>query len=188
MNWASVQRKILLFSSLTFKTPTKKIFFSKLHHFSKKKVKKSKKNIRNQGFPYQFCLMVEGSRSGAGSVPLTHGSGSGSATLFNSLIDYNAVNARTTSPPHHFKKLCYEVLYYSVTWQLGPGELCWCAFQEQKNWEKPRDLKTYLVISNNGWGRRDKTRQNCVIMPNIDDVRTLNIQKIIGRPVDKQPA
>ncbi len=37
-----------------------------------KKVIKKSQNIRNQGFSYDFCLMIEGS----GSVPLTNGSGS----------------------------------------------------------------------------------------------------------------
>jgi hypothetical protein len=46
-----------------------------LHHFSKKKVKKSRQNSRNQGFSYYFCMMIEG--SGSESIPLTDGSGSG---------------------------------------------------------------------------------------------------------------
>ena len=31
----------------------------------------------NQGFSYYFCLMIEGSGAGYGSIPLTSGSGSG---------------------------------------------------------------------------------------------------------------
>jgi hypothetical protein len=55
-----------------------------LHHFSKIKIIKESQNIRNQGFSYYFCTMIEGSRSrsragsGSGSIPLTSGSGSGS--------------------------------------------------------------------------------------------------------------
>ncbi len=46
-----------------------------LHHFSKiKSQKESQNSTRNQGFPYYFCMMKEGS----GSIPLTSGSGSGS--------------------------------------------------------------------------------------------------------------
>jgi hypothetical protein len=41
------------------------------HHFSKTKSPKKSQNSRNQGFPYYFYLMVEGS----GSIPLTNGSG-----------------------------------------------------------------------------------------------------------------
>ncbi len=71
---------------MTFKTPTKKFkflfksfsayYFLKvhLHHFSKiKSPKEVKKNSRNQGFSYYFCLMIEG----PGSIPPTNGSGSG---------------------------------------------------------------------------------------------------------------
>ncbi len=78
--------RILLFSSLTFKMPAKKLIFSlifsayyflkvHLHHFSKIKSQKGSQNSRNQGFSYYFCMMIEG--SGAGSIPLTGGSGSG---------------------------------------------------------------------------------------------------------------
>jgi hypothetical protein len=72
----------LLFSSLTLKTPTKANFlynfsayyFLKvhLHHFSKIKSQKEVTKQWNQGFPYYFYLMIEGSESG--SVPLTDGS------------------------------------------------------------------------------------------------------------------
>ncbi len=80
--------RILLFSSLTFKMPTKNYFlffifsdnyFLKvhIHHFSKIKSQKVSQNSRNQGFSYYFCnecMMIEG--SGSGSIPLTNGSGS----------------------------------------------------------------------------------------------------------------
>ncbi len=35
-----------------------------------------KKYTKNQGFPYNFCLLIEGFGSGSGSIPLTNGSGS----------------------------------------------------------------------------------------------------------------
>jgi hypothetical protein len=80
--------RILLFSSVTFKTPTKTnlkksfsaYYFLKvhLHHFSKKKVKKKSQNSKNQAFSYYICLMIEGFGSGSGSIPLTDGSGAGS--------------------------------------------------------------------------------------------------------------
>jgi hypothetical protein len=38
-----------------------------LHHFSKIKSQKKSQNSRNQGFSYYFCMMKEGSGSGAGS-------------------------------------------------------------------------------------------------------------------------
>ncbi len=77
--------RILLFSSLTFKMPTKTIFVKTfsclllfegtfLHSFPKIKSQKESQNSRNQGFSYYFCMMTEGS----GSIPLTAGSGSGS--------------------------------------------------------------------------------------------------------------
>ncbi len=68
--------RILLFSSLTFKMPAKKLIFNTifsayyflkvhLHHFSKIKSQKESQNRRNQGFSYYFCMMIEGSGSGA---------------------------------------------------------------------------------------------------------------------------
>jgi hypothetical protein len=50
-----------------------------LHHFSKRTVIKKSQNSRNQGLSSYFCLMIKG--SGAGCVPRTNGSGSGSAPL-----------------------------------------------------------------------------------------------------------
>jgi hypothetical protein len=44
--------------------------------FKDKKSKKNSQNSKNQGFSYNFCLMIEG--SGSGSIPLTNGSGFGS--------------------------------------------------------------------------------------------------------------
>jgi len=55
--------RILLFSSLNFKTPTKNFFsayyFLKVHfhNFSKIKGHKEVTKRRNQGFSYYFCLM-----------------------------------------------------------------------------------------------------------------------------------
>jgi hypothetical protein len=78
--------RILLYSSLTFKMPTKNNFclniFSAyyhlkvhLHNFLKIKSQKESQNSMNQGFSYYFCMMTEG--FGSGSIPLTNGSGSG---------------------------------------------------------------------------------------------------------------
>ncbi len=57
--------------------PDPSIFIIDLQDANKKK----SQNIRNQGFSYWFCLMIEGSEagsragSGSGSIPLTNGSG-----------------------------------------------------------------------------------------------------------------
>jgi hypothetical protein len=61
---------------LIFNTIFSAYYFLKvhLHHFSKIKCQKESPNIRNQGFSYYFCMMIEG--SGSGSIPLTSGSGS----------------------------------------------------------------------------------------------------------------
>ncbi len=42
--------------------------------FQRSKDFKKSQNSRNQGFSYYFCLMIEGSGSESGSVPLTNGS------------------------------------------------------------------------------------------------------------------
>jgi hypothetical protein len=49
--------------------------------FKGKKSKRSHKTVEIKGFSYYFCLMIEGSRSGSGSIPLSNGSGSGSRRL-----------------------------------------------------------------------------------------------------------
>ena len=48
-----------------------------LHHFSNIKSQKESQYLRNHGFSYYFCMMIEGSGSGtgSGSIPLTSGSG-----------------------------------------------------------------------------------------------------------------
>ncbi len=78
--------RILLFSSMIFKTSTKnnliKKFFAyyflkvHLHQFSKIKSHKEVTKRRNQCFSYYFCLIIE--ESGSGSVSLTNGYGCGS--------------------------------------------------------------------------------------------------------------
>jgi hypothetical protein len=54
-------------------------YFLKVHinHFSKIKSQKESQTSGNQGFSYYFCMMIEGSGSRAGSIPLTSGSGPG---------------------------------------------------------------------------------------------------------------
>ncbi len=78
--------RILLFSSLIFKKPTKNEFkksysgyyFLKahLHHFSKVQSKRCHKSSRNQSFSYYFSFVIERSGAGSGSIPLTNESGS----------------------------------------------------------------------------------------------------------------
>ncbi len=80
-----IRIRILLFSSLTFKTPTITNVFEKVFLlitfwryiyiiFQRLKVLKTAQNSRNQGFSYFFCLITE--ESGSGSIPQTSGSGS----------------------------------------------------------------------------------------------------------------
>ncbi len=93
--------RILLFSSLTFKMPTKNNFclniFSAyyclkvhLHNFPKIKSQKESQNSRNQGFSYYFCMMTEGS----GSISLTSGSGSESGRPKNMWIWWIRIKIR----------------------------------------------------------------------------------------------
>jgi hypothetical protein len=73
--WIRVLLGILLFSSVTFKMPTKNIFslsflayyFLKVHLHHSWKIKSLEEISRNQEFSYYFCLLIEGS----GSVSLT---------------------------------------------------------------------------------------------------------------------
>ncbi len=78
--------RILLFSSVTFKIPTKNNFFwvfllvlfkgTFTSFFTVKKSWRKSPNSRNQDFSYYFCLMMEGSGSESRYKPLTNGSGS----------------------------------------------------------------------------------------------------------------
>jgi hypothetical protein len=76
-----IRIRILRFSSVTFKTPTKTNLeikcFSTYYFlmvptltsfFKDKKVKKKSQNSRNEGFFYYFCLLIEGSGSRTGSI------------------------------------------------------------------------------------------------------------------------
>jgi hypothetical protein len=56
-----IRLRILLFSSLTFKTPKTYFFLSFTAHKSQ--------NSRNQDFSYYFCSMIKGAGAGSGSVP-----------------------------------------------------------------------------------------------------------------------
>jgi hypothetical protein len=49
------------------------LFEATFTSFFKDKKSKESQNSKNQGFSYNFCMMIEGS----GSIPLTSGSGSG---------------------------------------------------------------------------------------------------------------
>ncbi len=65
-------RKKLIFNTIFSASNFLKVH---LHHFSKIKSQKKSQNRRNHGFSYYFCMMIERSGSGAGSIPLTSGSG-----------------------------------------------------------------------------------------------------------------
>jgi hypothetical protein len=55
--------------ALDLQDANKKLFNLNVHllHFSK--VLRKSQNSRNKGFSYYFCLMIDGSRAGSGSVP-----------------------------------------------------------------------------------------------------------------------
>jgi hypothetical protein len=72
--------RILLFRHLPSRRQQKNIFFQvflpitvpfegAITSYFKDKVKKKSQNSRNQGVIYYFCLMMEGSGSGSGSIP-----------------------------------------------------------------------------------------------------------------------
>ncbi len=63
---------------LIFNTIFSAYYFLKvyLHHFSKIKSQKESQNSKNQGFSYYFCMIIEGSGAGSGSIHLINGSGS----------------------------------------------------------------------------------------------------------------
>ncbi len=114
-----IQIRILLFSSLTFKTPTKNFlkkfsafYFLKvhLHHFSK--IKKSKRSHKIKVFLIRyFCLLIEGS----GSIPLTNRSRSGSRTPKNMWIWW--IRIRNTA----FTFLHFTTVHFGSSSVAGPG-------------------------------------------------------------------
>jgi hypothetical protein len=86
LNNGSGSMQIILFSSVTFKMPTKNnLFFSKflllfllkvhLHNSSKIKSHKEVIKQKKSRFFFIFYLLMEGSRSGAGSIQTNCGSG-----------------------------------------------------------------------------------------------------------------
>jgi hypothetical protein len=64
-----------------------------LHLFSKIKSQKESQNSRNQGFSYYYCI-IERSRSGSGSIPLTNGPVSGSWNPKNMWIRWIRIRIR----------------------------------------------------------------------------------------------
>jgi hypothetical protein len=103
--------RILLFSSLTLKTPTKNKFFKEvsafyflkvsLHHFFKdKKSKRSHRTVGIKVFSYFFCLMIEGSGSGSGFIPVPNGSGSGSRRPMQKHTDPTDPDPDSAPPQH----------------------------------------------------------------------------------------
>ncbi len=78
---------ILVFSSVAFMMTTKNMLFPKffdyyflkvhLHMYLKIKSIKEVTKSKNPGFSYFFCMMMEGSWCGSGSVQTMNGSGSG---------------------------------------------------------------------------------------------------------------
>ncbi len=91
-----------------------------LHLFSKIKCRKESQNSRNQGFSYYFCMMIEGSRSwaGSGSMPLTNGSGSGSRRHKNMWIQCIRIRIRIRNTVWQF--LSYRKA--SVLWRRGRAD------------------------------------------------------------------
>ncbi len=113
---------------VTFKMPTKNYFFLilsayyflkvHLHTFSKIKSQKESKKSRNQGFSYYFYMMIEGSRAGSGSIPLTNESGSGSGRPKNRWIRIRIPNTAQVNPRLSwafctvFKKISRWIVFY----------------------------------------------------------------------------
>ena len=85
-----------------------------LHHFSKMSQKEVTKS-KNQGFSYYFCLMIEGS----GSISLTNGYGSGSATL----------ELPVRNIPYFWEKILRVDIFRSFIPGFEPsGEIHWKTF------------------------------------------------------------
>jgi hypothetical protein len=103
-------RRILLFSSVTFKKTHKKqlffllsfyaFFFLKVHLYHPSKIVSHKKsqNSRNQEFSSFFCLLMEEYRSGAGagsgSIQISYGSRCGSRRTKNIWILWVGIRMR----------------------------------------------------------------------------------------------
>ncbi len=81
--WIRIRIRILLFSSLTFKTSRKNnykkisAYYVLKVHFSKIKSPKEVTKQKKSRFSYYFCLMIEGFGSGTGSILLTNRTGFG---------------------------------------------------------------------------------------------------------------
>ena len=82
-----------------------------LHQFSKIKRKKEATRVINHGFSYYFCLMIEGSEAGSGSIPLTSVSGSGSRRPKNIWIRIR-IQIRIHNTVHKYRKFSFTYPTY----------------------------------------------------------------------------
>ncbi len=106
--------------------PNKKLIFKKVFLlitfwrymyiiFKDKKSKRSHKAVGINVFLTFFCLVIEGSRSGSGSIPLTDGSGSGSRRPKNMWIRWIRIRIRirNTGRISYFAALIVQWKYTS---------------------------------------------------------------------------
>ncbi len=75
----------------------------------KKKVIKKALNSRYKGFSSLFCLLMEGSGSGAESVQINYGSGSRRSTV-HTHMEPDLWNTGSNSPVHLIKSRTIQVL------------------------------------------------------------------------------
>ncbi len=101
---------------ILFKKKFSAYYFLKVHlrHFPKIKSQKKSHNSRNQSFSYNFCIMREGSGSGAesGSKPLTNGFRSGHGRSKNMWIQriWKRIRIRICNTGTILFTSCYRVL------------------------------------------------------------------------------
>jgi hypothetical protein len=127
-------------------------YFLKLHS----------QNSRNQGFSYYFCMMIEGSRSGSGSIPLTNGSGSGSRrpkNMWNRWIRIQEAQKHVDPvdpdpDPQHCLKMCFSDIGSAtntfadrqtndLTWTRG---LRWSSRTETMSWSPSMIVRSIRML------------------------------------------
>ncbi len=91
-----------------FKNNFSAYYFLKVHlqNFSKIKSQKESQNSRNQSFSYYFCMVAEG--SGSGAIPLTNGTGSGRPK--NMWIRWIRIRIRNTGSRYWIKSSIRSML------------------------------------------------------------------------------
>ncbi len=95
--------------------------------FFKDKKSQESQNSRNQRFSYYFCLLIEGSGAGSGSVPRTNGSGSVPRTNGSGSGRPKTIPTDPDLPPYPDPQHCFSCRTFicSYSHRAAPYQNIW---------------------------------------------------------------